>query len=642
MTDEPSVVARTSVRALQLAPKAAGFLLTGSIALTSAHAYEFDFADGDIQGSLNTTISIGAKYDLKGYETPEDHNTGALTHDENINDGLRSFDGDFVSKVFRASSELELKKENYGLFVRGTAFYDDVLMNGNNKWVDNNADDVAKGLPDETGTFNGWSDKVKDNQGRGAKFQQAYVYGSWAFEGDKKLKISLGDQVHNWGETIFYGGGLMDLNAYDGALASMPGSTDDLKLAQGMLKVDFDFNDQVSLATFIQYDWEASILPGRGTFGQDTDLFVPGSEYGYYTIESVFAPLGFKPTADQLNAILGAGAATSDYIKVADVSATKDARNDGQWGARLSFTPESLPDTEIALYYANYHSSIPTIDIQANSKVLAETQGLAASGLGAFAPANLLANNVNARASYVEDIEIWAASFNTKVFGYTQIAGELSYRPDAPIWIDHPDDILTYGYAGAARLLTSGDGILAGEDIPISVADPARTISANNQWYQNYTKVDLWDGSLSVIQPFGAVLGTDLMYVVTEAAFQLVGGLDDYDRYVAKGSNAYAKENPSLNADERLDRLSWGYNVMLGANWNNVLTEGFDIESTLRFTHDVSGNSHRTGRFEEGEKKLTLGVTGKYDDIIAKLSWEGDASTMLRKGVLVGSIGYTF
>ncbi|MGI9281212.1 MAG: DUF1302 domain-containing protein [Endozoicomonas sp.] len=642
MMDESSVVARTPVRALQLAPAAAGFLLTGSIALTSAHAYEFDLADGEIKATLNTTISIGTKYDMEGYETPDGS-------EQNENDGDRSFDGGFVSKALKLTSELELKKDNYGLFVRGTAYYDDVLMNGDNKWAENNTADVAKGLKDETGTFPGWSDEVKDNQGKGAKLQSAYVFANWEFDGGQKLDIRVGDQIHNWGETIFYSGGLMDLNAYDAALASLPGSEGDLKIAQGMVSADFAFNDQIELSAFVQYDWEKSIANGRGTFDSGEDIFVPGADFGYYRIEEIFGPLvqatggAFPlPSAEVINQVLGNGAATADFIKVTDVSGNRNASDKGQWGTRLTIKPEALPDTEFALYYANYHASVPTFEVKIDPKSIAEAQRLLANPATApFAPANMLANNVYARTNYSEDIEMWAASFNTKVFGYTQIAGELSYKPNAPIWVDHPDDILKYGYIGALQVL-QGAGLLAGQSVPISAADPSRTIAADGQWYQSSEEVHLWDGSLSVIQPFGAVLGTDLMYVVAEAAFSQVSGLDNHDRYTGKGGSDWGGDPNSENRDELLDDFSWGYNLMLGANWNDVGIQGLDIESTLRYTHDVSGNSHYTGRFEEGEKKLNLGLTGKYDAFVAKLSLQGDADNVLRKGTLIGSLGYTF
>ncbi|WP_066015428.1 DUF1302 domain-containing protein [Endozoicomonas atrinae] len=633
----------TPKKRLQLAPATAGFILSGTLLLSaSAQAFEFEAMDGEVQGTLNTTITLGAKYDLEGYETPE-------SNEQLENDGDRSFKKGFVSKALKVTSELDVKKDNYGFFGRATAYYDHVLMNGTNHWQENNDADVAKGLYDESGTFPGWSDEVKDNQGRGVKLQSAYVFADWQFDGGQKLSVKLGDQTHNWGETIFYGGGLMDLNAYDMALATVPGSDGDLNLAQGMLMADLQFNDQMTLSGFVQYDWEGSIMPGRGTYGSGEDIFVPGSDFAHYDLQT-FANIAtggdvnaFKTLVlDAVNTALG-GIPNAPlfeyeeaYIRVADTSGTGKADNNGQWGLSFTYAPESIPDTEFALYYANYHSSLPTIDVLIDDDPTLLTAAGAAAGATSDTIGNLyLMNNATyATTSYGEDIKLWGASFNTKVFGYTQIAGEITYAENMPIWIDHPEDLL-------AKALTAGNSIYGSGEWSASHVDGSRTATVG-EWYQNHERTPVWDASLSVIQPFGAVVGTDLMYVVGEAAFQQVSGLDNYDRYVAKGSSDWFGEDASENADERLDRFSWGYNVMLGANWNDVAMPGLNLESTFRFTHDVDGNSHMTGRFEEGEKKINMGLTAKYDDMMAKVTWGGDADTVLRKGTITGTVGYTF
>lgn len=648
----------TPQKRLQLAPATAGFILSGTLLVSaSAQAFEFEAMDGEVQGTLNTTITLGAKYDLEGYVTPD-------SNEQLENDGDRSFKKGFVSKALKVTSELDVKKDNYGFFGRATAYYDHVLMNGTNHWQENNDADVAKGLLDESGTFPGWSDEVKDNQGRGVKLQSAYVFADWQFDGGQKLSVKLGDQTHNWGETIFYGGGLMDLNAYDMALSTVPGSDGDLNLAQGMVMADLQFNDQMTLSGFVQYDWERSILPGRGTYGSDEDIFVPGADFAHYSLKTykldaaTVAALGGDQDA-LLNA-LNVDPKGSSYAVVADVSGVTDASKSGQWGVRFKFTPEVMPDTEFALYYANYHSSLPFIDAYISSVAGASglgavatspvsdyldaiataagggTNGAVARGKAAVAMAGLsmLHNSGAARVVYPEDIKVWGASFNTKVWGYTQIAGELTYRENAPIWVDHPEDLLTK----AVQSLADSDPT---NEFESSQANP-NEMNSPDTWYANYERTPVWDASLSVIQPFGAVLGTDLMYVVGEAAFQQVSGLENYDRYVAKGSSDWAGEDPSENADDRLDRFSWGYNVMLGANWNDVAMPGLNLESTFRFTHDVDGNSHMTGRFEEGEKKINMGLTAKYDDIMAKFTWGGDADDVLRNGTITGTVGYTF
>ena len=637
---------------LQLAPAATGFVLTALSALTPSYAYEFEMADGEIQGSWKNTISLGARYDLKGYETPDQH-------DVSKNDGPRSFDGGFVSKVIKLTSELELKKDNYGLFVRGTAFRDDYLMDSdNNRWESNNADDLAKGMPDQAGTYNGWSDDVLDNQGQDAKIQQAFVYGNWTFSGGQELSLTLGDQVLNWGENIFYPGGLRDLDAHDLAVNSLPGSSGDLGVGQGALSGTLKINDEWALSAFVQYDWEETSLMGRGTFETQTELFVAGSEDAYYPLSSFGLNASQTAVLDELGVT-----ALGDFVRIARVDETTEARNSGQWGTRLTFTPEFLPNTEMSLYFANYHSSIPFSQAYVSSDQAAYALGLVNANSGAvydylsavetafgarsravsqvlLASLNMHSNGTRGRTVYPEDIKLWGGSFHTKVFGYTQIAGELTYRENAPIWRDHPEDLVS---------VASGNlgSIAAGSSWNGSLANPDAVFYANT-WNDDFERVPMWDGSLSVIQPLGAVMGTDLMYVVGETAFQVVSGIDDYDRYQAKGSDPwYFEDNPRPTdgpADERgerLDRLSWGYNLLVGANWNNV-APGLNVKSTMRFSYDVSGNSHLTGRFEEGQKRLSIGVTGEYKDFVAKLGLGGKAKNLLRKGNITTSVSYQF
>ncbi len=621
---------------LQFAPTTAGFILSSALIFApSLQAAEFELGDSGATATINTTISAGIKYALKGYEWASDS-------DENQNDGQKSFNKGVVSQVIKVTPELDIKKDNVGAFFRATAYYDHFLMNdNNNKWAENTARDKANGHLDETGSFNGWSDEVKDNQGQGAKIQRAYLYGDWEFAGGQKLSVKVGEQAHDWGETIFYGGGLKDLNAYDAALNTLPGSKDDLLIGQGMLKADFAFNEQVSVGGYVQYDWEKSISNGRGAFKgheTDVDIFVPGSDIAWKDA----TPFG---GADRLKQ---AGFETEgNLVKVADTSRTGKASDSGQWGVNLTFSPESMSNTEFTVYYANNHSSIPVIDAQiendativGTATTIAQNGGSPDSASIASSGLYLLNKATYASTAYGEDIKIWGASFHTKVFGYTQIAGELTYTENMPVFVDHPDDLIANILKSSGHLL----GVLSGSNgtaSDISQAGIGKSYTIGDV-YQNYIRKPVWDASLSVIQPFGAVLGTDLMYVVGELAGQQVSGLENYDQFTAKGAPSWNGDaNASDTADQRLDRFSWGYNLLLGANWNDVYKPGVNVKSTVRFTHDVDGNSHRTGRFEAGEKKLNLGLTTSYEDISATLSWGGDASDM-EDGVISAALSYT-
>ena len=124
---------------LSLAPARAGFALAGLLPLLLAvpvQAVEFSIANDEISGSLDTTVSYGQMYRVQGQDKTND--------DTNGNDGNRNFDTGLVSEVFKVTSELEANYQNYGLFVRGTAFYDTQIMDKRN---DNDDYRPSQGYP---------------------------------------------------------------------------------------------------------------------------------------------------------------------------------------------------------------------------------------------------------------------------------------------------------------------------------------------------------------------------------------------------------------------------------------------------------------------------------------------------------------
>ena len=112
---------------LRFAPAKAGFAFAGVLPLlvaAQAHAVEFSFADNEITGSIDTTVSYGQLWRVQGQDK--------TNNDINTNDGNRNFDTGLVSEVFKITSDLEASYRNYGVFIRGTAFYDTQIMDKRN------------------------------------------------------------------------------------------------------------------------------------------------------------------------------------------------------------------------------------------------------------------------------------------------------------------------------------------------------------------------------------------------------------------------------------------------------------------------------------------------------------------------------
>lgn len=84
---------------LRFAPAKAGFALAGLLPLLVAgqvQAVEFSFADDEIAGSIDTTVSYGQLWRVQGQDKSND--------DINANDGNRNFDTGLVSEVFKVTT----------------------------------------------------------------------------------------------------------------------------------------------------------------------------------------------------------------------------------------------------------------------------------------------------------------------------------------------------------------------------------------------------------------------------------------------------------------------------------------------------------------------------------------------------------
>ena len=84
------------------------------------------FADGAVNGYLDTTISVGSIWRMQG------RNPGLIaianggtSRDINADDGNLNYNkGDLVSLALNATVDFLLKYRDFGLFARGTYFYD--------------------------------------------------------------------------------------------------------------------------------------------------------------------------------------------------------------------------------------------------------------------------------------------------------------------------------------------------------------------------------------------------------------------------------------------------------------------------------------------------------------------------------------
>ncbi|MDF3196497.1 DUF1302 domain-containing protein [Pseudomonas sp. 1928-m] len=620
---------------LRFAPAKAGFAFVGLLPLlvaAHAQAVEFSFADDEISGSIDTTVSYGQLWRVQGQDK--------TNNDINTNDGNRNFNTGLVSEVFKITTDMEVTYQNYGAFVRGTAFYDTQIMDKRNNYYDTSlAYQPSQNVPKD----DSFTRATRHKAGRDAQILDAYLYGSWDVM-EKPVTARIGKQVFNWGEGLFYRGGINTTNAVDAAKFRLPGA----EVKEVLVPVEaFSFNigltDNLSMEAFYQWNWKETAVDPAGTFFSETDLFADGGSTAYNDFtgqipDAVFnAYRGFAaaPSVALGNAGLYQNGVTPTFgsiANVADITQDLNAKNDGQYGVAFRYIAEQLNSTEFGFYLVNYHAKEPTIYADLNGYNGVDLLALSGSALvqancggggafnancvglaGGLATVDLL-NSVQAKREYAEDIRMYGVSFNTTV-NETSVFGDLSYRPNLPVGIATTNDLLGDLVSQAAELGNT-NALLAGARGWDGKALVAGKLVALDGSLSNYERVEAFNTSFGAIHNFGNVLSFDSLFGVAELASEHVRGSslkytanDGSVRYYAgRGNSSYLG---GANRDDQINKNAYGYTLVASGTWNDVYA-GVNLSPFAVYKHDFEGNSHQTGNFIEGRKAYTLGLRASY------------------------------
>lgn len=157
-----------------------------------------------------------------------------------------------------------------------------------------------------------------------------------------------------------------------------------------------------------------------------------------------------------------------------------------------------------------------------------------------------------------------------------------------------------------------------------------------------FTRSETYNASIVAIHNFGASSFSDGTTAVFEIGASYLPDVVDFQSAIGNrqtttsvftdyvdfannvlGSPEAAAVYSSLEAqgdgtqdEDYLDDLSWGYRAVFAFTYNDVFA-GVNLTPTIRWSHDVDGNSVRGGNFLEGRKSLSIGVNAIY-----QLNWE--------------------
>lgn len=597
------------------------------LSATPAHLPGYSFGSGEVKGSFDTTVSVGALYRLDDADPGLIGRTnGGTQNSVNTDDGNLNYEKGWASHLLKVSHDFQVSRQNLGLFVRGYYFVDLI------------ADETKR---------TALSQQAKDRVDRGRELLDLYASGYFDI-GDMPVDVRIGRQVLSLGESTFIPNGINVVNPVDLSKLRVPGA--ELKeafLPVNMLKVSLGVTPKLTLEPFWLLEFRRNELEPAGTYFSTNDFASRGGS-------TVWLGFGGIPDRTGVSGTGGLGGIPRDR--------DREGNNFSQFGLAARYLADS--GTEYGFYLARYHSRSPVISartptgpistalVQATATNLANAQlvpamvgagippatiaavlpqllgaaltnvpaGSLPPGLAPFAPfyPGAVAIAAGARQigllsaaqtgryfiEYPEDIGMLGASFNTDL-GTTGISwqGEISYKNDVPLQVDDVELLF-------AALSSLAPQFGASNQIGNFLGQYGREIPG-------YRRHDVWTAQTTMTKVFGPRLGASQLVLVGE-----IGGVwanlpsKDTLRYDGPGTftsgsaaNMVTSGNgtlPATPSNRFADSFSWGYQIAARLDYNNAFA-GVNLSPSIAFVHDAGGTTPLPlGNFIAGRKSITL------------------------------------
>ncbi|HEY4344488.1 MAG TPA: DUF1302 domain-containing protein [Parvibaculum sp.] len=512
-----------------------------SLVAISSDASAMKFKSGDFDISVDTTLSATAmiRTSQRNCALISATNSQGCANDgltDNYDDGNLNFDQwDVFSAPLGGLTEIEVKSGDFGAFVRGSYFVDGVLWDK------------------ESTRRTDLSDSAVHHIGRRARLLDAYVYGVVP-TGDMPISLRVGNQVLNWGESVFYGGGIAETNSYD--MTKLRGAGAEIKqafLPAPMVLAQFSPFENVDVSAYYQWHWNETEYDPVGTFFSIEDVFGPGHQGVFYgpALGGVGDPgaSGLSPAAQFA---LGTG--------IPDAAEGRP-RNSGQWGASARYFSDAL-QTEFGAYYMRYHQKAPVLGVNAACDPV----------FGCYP--------VSYFREFVEDQNLYGATASF-VLQDVSVGVEVAYQPNYSV----PLADASTAAAGAALALD-----------PVGFTGTAHELGFTRA---NRTQMIL--NGIYVAPPTMPILGS-----LIQAA-----GMNDLT-FMAETAWTHFDNKPFNTFG---DKNAIGYVLDITGSYQGIFGTPWVLYPGLAFKHDVKGTALDyvvTDTHIAGRKTLTLRLTADY------------------------------
>ncbi|GAB3627913.1 hypothetical protein PTE30175_04690 [Pandoraea terrae] len=291
------------------------------------------------------------------------------------NDGDNNFRrGSLTTNRLAGLFESKIYKGQTGFVFSGSSFYDDVYHRSNDN----------TGPINTVGPVDQFTRSARFYQGGYTRLLDAYAYSTFDV-GSTRATVRAGQHVVNWGEALYFPSMGLAQGPADGTKTGIPGTeTKDQLLPEGQVSTSVQMNSRWTLLGQLQFDWHPTLAPAVGSFLSGSDATGPGAQC-------------LQPV---INGVCTFGRRGSDIAP----------SNFGQWGTGTRYRVSD--ETEVGLYYLNYKDRTPLPVINS------------------FVPGG--AYNIK----YFDNVHLIGATFSTLVGSKTTLAGEITQKIGAPVFVD--------------------------------------------------------------------------------------------------------------------------------------------------------------------------------------------------------------
>jgi hypothetical protein len=561
-----------------------------------AFAVQFEFENG-LKASVDTTISYGIAVRAEGIDPASvGIANGGTSRSVNEDDGDLNFKkGKPFSNVVKATTDVELKWNNWGFFGRGTCYYDFDLHD---------------------------SDKLgptgRERLGKDCIGLDGFVSGTLEPAGHT-LRVRAGRQVINWGESTFIPGGINVINPVDLSKLRIPGS----ELKEALIPTtgvwaSAELSKAASIEGFYLTNFDKIRLDPRGSYFSSNDAASDDADrvivsFGRRRDEHTPPGNPVPPGIPGLSA--AAAAALGPFDPAASIwvprSADHNPSDSGQYGVALHYLAHDFNNTEFGAYFMNYHSRTPLLSVTkgTTTSILTSVPSLLTPICGVPALIALCATGTSRYfTEYPENIHLFGLSFNSQGPMGIALQGEYSYRPNQPLQIATAEMILAgLGLPNLVTGFTQIPGAPAGATAAALVPDGTEITG--------FRRVKMSQAQFTATKSIPNLLHADQLVLVGEVGANYFHNLPTDVKF--SGPSTYLPATAfgsivssafSTQTDGFTTQFSWGYRLASRLEYSNLFMGG-NVSPRVAFSHDVKGVGPN---FNQDVKSASFGVSWEY------------------------------